>query len=367
MEANNLTYRKARLSDIPALLNIENACFDTDRLSERSFKRWVQADTGELLVGTRDDEIVCYGLILVHRGTRLARLYSLAVAPEMRGQGLASKMLVQLERLAIESGKLYMRLEVSKENSKAIGLYDKMNYRIFGEYTEYYDDHSDALRMQKILRPWQPREDILPTPWYGQTMDFTCGPAALLMAMASLDNRFTIDQLEEIDIWREATTVFMTSGHGGTHPIGLALAAVKRGFKASVYLNIQQPPFLDSVRANEKKEIMTKVHNRFVDQALELDIPIYHSQISLEEIRSALGNGKSVVCLISTYRLDRRKAPHWVVLTHIDDQCIYLHDPDVGAQQLSVDCQHVPITFEDFEKMSVFGVERLRTSLILDK
>ena len=49
-----------------------------------------------------------------------------------------------------------------------------------------------------------------------------------MMAMTALDPSRTMDANDEIRIWREATTVFMTSGHGGCGPYGLALAAHRR-------------------------------------------------------------------------------------------------------------------------------------------
>ena len=44
-----------------------------------------------------------------------------------------------------------MRLEVAVGNAGAIALYKKLGFTQFGMYTDYYDDHTDALRMQKVL------------------------------------------------------------------------------------------------------------------------------------------------------------------------------------------------------------------------
>ena len=66
-------------------------------------------------------------------------------------------------------------------------------------------------------------------PHYRQTTDFTCGPAACLMAMTALDARRRMDQVEEIEIWREATTVHGPGAHGGCGALGLALALHQLG------------------------------------------------------------------------------------------------------------------------------------------
>jgi hypothetical protein len=296
----------------------------------------------------------------------LARLYSLAVAEDARGQGLAKKLLEHLEQLSGEANYLYMRLEVAKNNHSAIGLYQRLGYRVFGEYSDYYDDHSDALRMQKTIRQIPKALIQRTTPWYQQTTEFTCGPAALIMAMASLDNSIDLEQTLELDIWREATTIFMTSGHGGCHPIGLAIAASIRGFEAIVALNSQQALFVDGVRSDNKKHILTVVHKQFIEKAKQQQVSLCYQDVSQADIAQWLAEGYAVLILISTFRLDGKKAPHWVTVTGVDNACFYVHDPDLDEQQQrAIDCQHLPIARDDFEKMSAFGTGRLRTAIAI--
>lgn len=361
-----ITLRRATLEDLDQLVQIEEGSFDSDRLSRRSLKHWIGAAHGILLVAESVQEILGYGLVWFHRGTRLARLYSLAVSPAARGRGIASRLLESLESEAAQQKRIFMRLEVAKPNQSAIALYERSGYRVFGEYSDYYHDHSDALRMQKKILNIPVEQIARKTPWYQQTTEFTCGPASLMMAMASLDSRITPDQEMELDIWREATTIFMTSGHGGCHPLGLALAAHRRGFDARVTINNEHPLFIEGVRSEHKKEIMTLVHNQFVQKAKEAGIDVHYSDPGQEEIAGWLQNGSAVIMLISTYRLDGRKAPHWVTVTSIDDRCLYVHDPDPGeGEQLAIDCQYLPISRSDFDSMSLFGSGRLRTAVVI--
>ena len=67
-------------------------------------------------------------------------------------------------------------------------------------------------------------------PNYNQSLDFTCGPASLMMAIRALDKTQPLDRAHELQLWREANTVFMGKGHPGSSPYGLALAAWRRGF-----------------------------------------------------------------------------------------------------------------------------------------
>jgi predicted double-glycine peptidase len=220
--------------------------------------------------------------------------------------------------------------------------------------------------MQKTIHRF--RAATLPgrTPWYPQSTDFTCGPAALMMAMAGQGGDIALDQGTELDIWREATTIYMTSGHGGCHPVGLALAAADRGFAAQVYINTTSPLFIDGVRSEDKKQVMTSVHERFTERARERDVDVVYAEVDLQRIEDWLQSGCSVLVLISTYRLDGRKSPHWVTVTGTDTQCLYVHDPDTSKEdQRAFDCQHVPIAREDFARMASFGSARLKTAVAI--
>lgn len=366
MISSTYELRLANLDDLDVLLRIERESFSCDRLSKRSFRHWIQAPHGILVVAQKGADISGYGLVWCHRGTRLSRIYSLAVLPALRGQGIASLLLNKLEEVSAARGRLFMRLEVSKQNHSAINLYQNLDYRIFGEYSDYYDDHSDALRMQKNIVRVRSEQIQRVTPWYQQTTEFTCGPAAMMMAMASLSPALRFSQALELDLWREATTIYMMSGHGGCHPIGLALAASHRGFVAEVTINIQQTPFIESVRSAHKKAILTLVHQQFCARASEQGIAVHYSDITQEQIVAWLHDGLAIVMLISTYRFDGKKVPHWVTVTAVDERCFYVHDPDMDdSWQLAIDCQHLPIARDDFEGMSVFGASRLRTAIIL--
>ena len=101
---SNLVIRKALSSDLNALIDVENACFNNDKLSPRSLKRWLSAKHGILLVAQNGEQVCGYGLVWCHKGTRLARLYSLAVKPTMQGKGIAKALLTSLEKETCERG-----------------------------------------------------------------------------------------------------------------------------------------------------------------------------------------------------------------------------------------------------------------------
>lgn len=360
--------RQVEERDLDGLVALEEASFSADRLSRRRFQHWIKASNRVFLVVENDGRVLAYGLVFLHKGTRLARLYSIAVSAAARGQGIGRQLMLALEKGAVDRGRLDMRLEVAKGNAGAISLYQGLGYRSFGEYHDYYTDHGDALRMQKRIRHIEPGQILQPAPWFQQTTEFTCGPASLLMAMAGLDKGIKPSQEQELDIWREATTIFMTAGHGGSHPLGLALAAKKRGFDVTVYISTDKPLFLEGVRTESKKQIMRVVDRQFREQAKKEKIKTVYADVTQAQIAQALARQHAVIILISTYLMDGRKAPHWVTVTGMDEECIYVHDPDVDVKlQDELDCQHIPVARERFAKMSTFGADRLRTAIILKK
>ncbi|MEX0758453.1 MAG: peptidase C39 family protein [Tistlia sp.] len=266
-----LVVRPAVLSDLDALVALENRCFESDRLSRRSFHHLLSKGHAALSVAEREGRLLGYALVLFHGQTALARLYSLAVAQEARGQGIARRLLTVAEADALAEGCAVLRLEVRADNPPAIALYRDAGYRRFAVLPDYYEDHEPAERMEKILTRGAGR--VREVPYVPQSLDFTCGPASLMMAMAALDPDSPRDRSTELRIWRESTLVFMTSGHGGCGAYGLSLAAWRRGFDLSVYITDTGPPFLDSVRSEEKKEVMRLVHQDFVAEALHAMFP----------------------------------------------------------------------------------------------
>lgn len=363
---SNVVIRPAEQTDIDGLVYLENTSFVTDRLSRRSFRHWLSSDHKALLVAELGCDIVGYILILYHPGTRLARIYSLAVLPAFRGEGIAKALIEAGEQEAREDGRIDLRLEVSIHNTAAISLYERLGFKKFGLYRDYYEDHTDALRYQKRIRYYHSKLQHRPVPWLRQTTPFTCGPASLMMAMHALNDHYQPSRLEEIDVWRQATTIFMTSGHGGCHPVGLALAAKYRHYAVEVWINQTSTLFIDGVRSEAKKQVVELVDECFKREATELGIPIHYANITQDELIEAFKNGAIPLILISTYLMDRKKAPHWVVMSGFDEDCLYMHDPDPEeGRQSEIDCQYIPIAREDFDRMSCFGKNRLRTAVIV--
>ncbi|MDH5785032.1 MAG: GNAT family N-acetyltransferase/peptidase C39 family protein [Chromatiales bacterium] len=360
--------RNATLNDLDALVALENRCFDIDRLSRRSFRHLLTRGHAATIIDEMDGVIAGYATVLFNMGTSLARLYSIAVDREFRGKGVAQQLVEAAELSALDGDCVILRLEVRSDNSASLSLFRRLGYRQFGHYDDYYEDHMDALRFEKELVPHL-ELDRARVPYYRQTLEFTCGPASLMMAMRSLDPSIEYDRAQEIEIWRESTTVFMTAGHGGCGPHGLALAAHARGFSVDLYLSEAGALFIDSVRSAEKKAVMTLVQQGFEKQVEKAGIPVHYQRLSLAEMRDYFEQGAIPVVLISSYRIYKEKFPHWVVVTGFDERYVYVHDSFVDEEKgkSETDCINMPILQKDFERMARYGKSGLRAAIVLSQ
>ena len=358
--------REAVYSDLNALLDMENRSFQGDKLSRRSIAHLLKKGNATTLIDVENGRPRGYALVLFNKGTSLARLYSIVVHPDFRGTGLGLKLLEAAEKDALENDCVAMRLEVRKDNTTAVRLYQEHGYRLFDTVPDYYDDHAEALRFEKSLVPHL-KPDRVRVPFYRQTLDFTCGPAALMMAMKALDPGLKMNRKMELRIWRESTTIFMASGHGGCDPYGLALSASRRGFGVELFVNAKAPMFLRSVRDPKKKEVMRLVHEDRIDEIEESRIKLHYRVLSVAEIQRRFSAGSIPIVLISSYRIYHEKTPHWVVITGFDEKYVYVHDSFVDAEESKTesDSINMPILKQDFERMSKYGKAGQKAVVIL--
>jgi len=362
--------RPAVTADLDALVALENACFDSDRLTRRQLRYMLARAQAVLLVaepgagGGRG--LLGYVLVLFNRATSVARLYSIAVAAAARGRGVGRALVEAAEQATWDAERAYLRLEIRRDNTASQRLFQGLGYRRFGVLSNYYQDHMEALRYEKQLAP-RVRRVPERVPFYEQTLEFTCGPSSLMMAMQALSPQLRLDRMLELRIWREATTIFMTSGLGGCGPFGLALAAHARGYRAEVFVNDRGVPLIDSVRSPEKKEVMRLVHEDMLAEVGRLGIPVTYGTVGLDELEARFTAGAVPLVLISSYRIYAEKFPHWVVVTGFDPHFVYVHDPyvDYDNGETPLDSMNMPIQPAEFRRMSRYGRAGLQAVVLI--
>lgn len=358
--------RRAELADLQALETLERRCFDSDRLSRRSFRYMLTRAHAVLQIAEIGSQPVGYVLLLFSRGTSMARLYSIAVDPDYRRHGVARALVETAERQALDKDCVSLRLEIRRDNAASQALFRHLGYRPFRTVPDYYEDHMEALRFEKRLMP-QLEVDLARVPYYRQTLEFTCGPAVLMMAMRALDPTLELDRKLELRLWREATTIFMTSGHGGCSPFGMAIAAYRRGFEVALHVTEHGVFLIDSVRSSEKKEVMRLVQEDMLEELRRLPIALHYGSLDVGELQRAFESGAIPLVLISSYRIYHERSPHWVVVTGFDERFVYTHDPYVDEEEgeTVTDSINMPIPRREFHRMARYGKAGQKAALIL--
>lgn len=140
----------ATLQDVEKLVRLEDICFLTDRLSASQFKRFIRSPTACVLAA-KNDEAIAGAILLFRKNSKIARLYSLAVDPSYQKQGIAQAIHHRLEEECVKRRCTELRLEVRPDNHAAIRFYEKNQFEVFGEYKNFYEDQTHALRMRKSL------------------------------------------------------------------------------------------------------------------------------------------------------------------------------------------------------------------------
>ena len=144
--------RRAGRADLDALLALEEATFDVDRISRAQWRRHIGSASATVLVGCSADSVDAAALVFYRRNAGVARLYSLAVGAHARGTGLGGALLAAAEADARARGCHTMQLEVGPDNASAIALYERRGYSRIARLRHFYEDGVDAWRYRKVWK-----------------------------------------------------------------------------------------------------------------------------------------------------------------------------------------------------------------------
>jgi len=259
-----------------------------------------------------------------------------------------------------------MSLEVRTDNTGGVAFYERHGYRVTKALPGYYEDGGAGVRMARALVTPGSGRIRLDVPYHAQSQEFTCGPACLMMAMKREDPDLALTRTLELILWKEATLVFMTSGLGGCGPMGLAVAARRRGFEVEVILSDHRTPFLSTVRTRAKKDVITLMHRALRREAVARGVKVDAFNFGFRSLAQAMRRGMVPIVLISTFRQHRVRAPHWVVVTGFDGEHVSFHDPYEAFYVNDVRRgRNVMVPVAEFDRMAAYGKRLTRSAVLI--
>jgi len=143
--------RRARKSDLEAVLKIENSSFEAERFTRPQLLYLMTKARGLFLVLELEAEIAAYLSVLTHKKRRSLHIYSIAVDPAHRGMKLGQLLIEKTIAYALELQLPAISLEVSTRNSSAIALYTRNGFNTVEILKDYYGKGENALKMIKKL------------------------------------------------------------------------------------------------------------------------------------------------------------------------------------------------------------------------
>ncbi|MFH1688261.1 MAG: peptidase C39 family protein [bacterium] len=360
--------RLATEHDLSALFMLEEAAFETDRFTRDQIDYLLTESRATNFVLEDKSSIAGAACLLWRKSHQGARLYNIAVDPSYQGRGLGLKLLKECELEAARRGCEKMTLEVRSDNSGAIRFYERQGYAVVRSMPDYYMDGTPGLKMSKTLDLVVPHALRLNVPYYHQTLDFTCGPACLIMALKYHYPDTELTRALELTLWKESTLIFMASGFGGTDGYGLALSALTRGMDSHLVMSMESTPLLKSVRIPKKREVMKIIHNDLKRRARRAGLGSAFYEYGIDEIIAALHRDLLPIVMISTYRLTGDRVPHWVVVTGFDHNSVFIHDPDLASYKKNRSrARHLRIEKSEFLRMTRYGKEVYRCLLLVGR
>jgi ribosomal protein S18 acetylase RimI-like enzyme len=145
-----VTCRRVVPKRIDELLALEE-CFATDRASRRNLLRLLRSPSACCIGAYAAGQLVGSMVVLFRRNSATARIYSLAVATQARGRGIARRMLLRAESEARRRGCRRLRLEVRMDNTPAIRLYESLGFIDSQVLPGYYEDGAHGMLYRKEL------------------------------------------------------------------------------------------------------------------------------------------------------------------------------------------------------------------------
>ncbi|MEM2991429.1 MAG: N-acetyltransferase [Halobacteria archaeon] len=148
-----LLFRKASHRDLDSILSIERICFSSESFTKKQFEYMLKSPSSIAFIALCRGEIVGYIWAYIQRfkAKPQGRIYSLAVKPEFREQGIARNLLLNVELEMQLLGVERIFLEVEEFNEAAKRLYINSGFKVQRFLPAYYGKENAYKMIKKLV------------------------------------------------------------------------------------------------------------------------------------------------------------------------------------------------------------------------
>ena len=152
---NQILYRGYSPTDLPALVQLDEACFDPPfRFSTPTMRRFVEAENAWITIA--EENGILAGFCILHReradSMDIGYVITIDVAELYRRQGIGERMLIDAEPWVRRFNGAGIMLHVFIGNPAAIRFYEKLGYTRLGIQRGFYGGTLDAALYWKELQ-----------------------------------------------------------------------------------------------------------------------------------------------------------------------------------------------------------------------
>jgi len=148
-----ITIEDVSINLLDTLYQIEKQCFKQEAFTKQQLTYLLTDYNTIRLAAYTNDQIA--GFIIAHidieRQEPFGHVITIDVTPAHRRQGIAQKLLQEIEAIFKDHGIKECRLEVREDNAVALNLYQKLGYQKAGTLKRYYGN-ANGLYLKKTLK-----------------------------------------------------------------------------------------------------------------------------------------------------------------------------------------------------------------------
>jgi ribosomal-protein-alanine N-acetyltransferase len=146
-----ITYRQPMALDIPTLVVLDKEYFPYSPWSPAQFKEEFAGipSTRFFELAISDNQIVGYAGVIAPGPDAVADILTVTVIDGFRRQGIAKRLIADIEGYCQSKESNAIMLEVATDNTGAIALYENLGYSQISKRSNYYGSKKDAFVIQK--------------------------------------------------------------------------------------------------------------------------------------------------------------------------------------------------------------------------